>query len=93
MTVTAQCTNPTDMNLKITAEMRVCEWREVCTRINYTKPEALSFYHPLESLREAIVRAIEGIARREEVDMQFQTGPSLAAGAPPTRMNAEGVEG
>jgi hypothetical protein len=81
------------MNLKITAEMRVCEWREVCTRINYTKPEALSFYHPLESLREAIVRAIEGIARREEVDMQFQTGPSLAAGAPPTRMNAEGVEG
>lgn len=54
------CANPDEMELKVTATMRLGEWKESLRRI-----ESPIFYDPLNELLLAIRKAIGQIEERE----------------------------
>lgn len=65
MIITAQCTNPSEMEIEVRAVMTLGQWAEVCGRIEAQLTG--SYYSPLAEFRDAIREAIDHIQNRATI--------------------------
>lgn len=73
MTVTAQCTNPSDMEIEVKTVMSLAQWAEICGRIEPIL--AGQFYSPLADFRQAIKEAISHIQDRATISHPWLPPP------------------
>lgn len=69
MTITAQCTNPSDMEIEVRAVMSVAQWAQICRRFDVQITG--NYYGPLADFRDAIRESIDQIQNRSSISLPW----------------------